>query len=64
MIWLSPSIFFSEGRDNEKNKQRLANIMAFGKDIDPHEQRKNQPPVEYVEEPLPDRFDESMKITY
>lgn len=50
--------YIDKGRDNEKNKQRLANIMAFGKDIDPHEQRKNQPPVEYVEEPLPDRFDE------
>lgn len=32
--------------------------MAFGKDIDPHEQRKKQPSIEYVEEPLPDRFDE------
>ncbi|CAC5417762.1 UPF0193 protein EVG1,UPF0193 protein EVG1 homolog [Mytilus coruscus] len=47
----------SMGRDNEKNKQRLANIMAFGEDIDPHDKKKKKLQVQ-IQEPPVDRFDE------
>jgi len=50
------------GRDNDKNKRRLANIMAFGKDIDPAEKKKNKLVVR-IEEPPVDRFDESKSFT-
>jgi hypothetical protein len=50
------------GRDNDKNKQRLANIMAFGKDIDPTKKKKNKLAVR-IEEPPVDRFDESKSFT-
>ncbi|CAG2224191.1 unnamed protein product [Mytilus edulis] len=45
------------GRDNEKNKQRLANIMAFGEDIDPNDKKKKKLQVQ-IQEPPVDRFDE------
>ncbi|XP_071129477.1 UPF0193 protein EVG1-like [Mytilus edulis] len=47
----------SMGRDNEKNKQRLANIMAFGEDIDPKDKKKKKLQVQ-IQEPPVDRFDE------
>lgn len=47
------------GRDNEKNKQRLANIMAFGEDIDPKDKKKKKLQVQ-IQEPPVDRFDECM----
>ncbi|XP_045212817.2 UPF0193 protein EVG1-like [Mercenaria mercenaria] len=47
-------------RNSGKEKQKLANIMAFGQDIDPNEERlkRRAQPVEYEEESEPDRFDE------
>ena len=48
-----------EGTDKDRQKERLANIMAFGEDIDPKKKKqmaKTSPPV--YEEPDVDRFDE------
>lgn len=48
-----------EGMDKDRQKERLANIMAFGEDIDPKKKKqmaKTSPPV--YEEPDVDRFDE------
>lgn len=45
--------------DKDRQKERLANIMAFGEDIDPKKKKqmaKTSPPV--YEEPDIDRFDE------
>lgn len=45
--------------DKDRQKERLANIMAFGEDIDPKKKKqmaKTSPPV--YEEPDVDRFDE------
>ncbi|XP_060567568.1 UPF0193 protein EVG1 homolog [Ruditapes philippinarum] len=53
----TPSHWF---KNSAKEKEKLANMMAFGKDIDPAAERlkRRSQPVEYEEEPVPDRFDE------
>ena len=42
----------------ERQKERLANIMAFGEDIDPHKKKKAVPQREPTEMEDVDRFDE------
>lgn len=47
-------------KNSAKEKEKLANMMAFGQDIDPQAERLKRmaEPVEYEEEPELDRFDE------
>lgn len=47
-------------KNSAKEKEKLANMMAFGKDIDPAAERSKyrSQPVEYEEETELDRFDE------
>lgn len=49
----------TKGKDNERQKDRLANIMAFGEDIDPKKKKQMARPKGPVnDEPDIDRFDE------
>ncbi|KAK3089632.1 hypothetical protein FSP39_005217 [Pinctada imbricata] len=48
----------TKGIDVEKQKERLANIMAFGEDIDPKKKKKPVPQREPTEFTEVDRFDE------
>ena len=53
--------FYATGsRNSQKEKEKLANMMAFGQDIDPQAERlkRARQRPEYVEEPEVDRFDE------
>ena len=47
-------------RNNEKEKEKLANVMAFGQDLPPPSEQKRvpRPYVEPEEVPDIDRFDE------
>ncbi|XP_061181162.1 UPF0193 protein EVG1-like, partial [Saccostrea echinata] len=49
----------TRGQDKDRQKERLANIMAFGEDIDPKKKKAmNRPPPPDDDEPAIDRFDE------
>lgn len=61
MFRLQVYTVFSGSKNSTKEKEKLANIMAFGQDIDPQAERAKraqQQREEYVEEPEVDRFDE------
>ncbi|XP_048759012.1 UPF0193 protein EVG1 homolog [Ostrea edulis] len=51
----------TRGQDKDRQRERLANIMAFGKDIDPKRDRKmarSRPPPPEDDDTQIDRFDE------
>ena len=62
-IFITYQVFYNQGSKNsEKEKEKLANMMAFGQDIDPNLERlRRQQELRDMdlEEPRPvDRFDE------
>lgn len=61
LLWNFLSHIISGGQDKDRQRERLANIMAFGKDIDPKRDRKmarSRPPPPEDDDTQIDRFDE------